>query len=361
MKKVLVINSSLEKSGLTKIIYYIAKYKKSSKYEFRILTLSPEPTSSDWEAFKDLGIELDSICIEERTNIFKLGKLLRKKVALYKPDLIHTHSLRGTLFTSLFLRRYKHFATLHSNVFDNYIDEFGIMKGVIYSLLEYFGFFLANYASVVSESIYNKIWFKRQVKIIRNGVDLDQFLLPSFEEKYQVRSTLSLPKDKIVIVSLGSLIPRKNPDFILDCFLNSKNNSNKLLLVIGNGPLEFQLKEKAKNNSNVIFIGKVNDPANYLICADYIISSSISEGLPNSIIEGISCGLFPLLSSIESHQELIKISNSPHLFFSLRSAEELIEIFETLKLISPVKNLYDFSAKNMVKQYEEVYHLALQI
>ena len=78
---------------------------------------------------------------------------------------------------------------------------------------------------------------------------------------------------------------------------------NGSLLIIGGGQLfnDYSLKNR---NKNIHFLGHKTNVENYFLISDYYISLSLSEGLPNSVLESLSFCKPAILSSIESHREI---------------------------------------------------------
>ncbi|WJY17141.1 glycosyltransferase [Pectobacteriaceae bacterium CE90] len=55
---------------------------------------------------------------------------------------------------------------------------------------------------------------------------------------------------------------------------------------------------------NVQFLGQRDNVFPYLVAADFFISPSYNEGLPNTVLEALSCGVHCILSDISPHEEL---------------------------------------------------------
>ena len=131
----------------------------------------------------------------------------------------------------------------------------------------------------------------------------------------------------------------------------------------GNGNLEKICKDELRNNKNVLFTGYINNIKEYLQASDYHVSTSLSEGLPNGVLEALSCGLPCVLSNISQHEYILEHTKNIGLFFETQNSENLQnkinDILKTdynLYSTNAVDLIQDkFSAKLMSKKYQKYY------
>ena len=165
----------------------------------------------------------------------------------------------------------------------------------------------------------------------------------------------------------GSLNERKNNIFILNFFNRYLNNNKGTLVFIGSGIEEKKLKDSI-TNKKIQILGSVNRPLDYLQQADVIISSSKSEGLPNSILEGLSCGLPAVLSNIPGHLEIkekmpdevfiYNLDNENDFMNKLNQALELLTKESKKEISEKLKE--NFSAEIMSRKYQNLYLKSLE-
>ncbi len=103
-------------------------------------------------------------------------------------------------------------------------------------------------------------------------------------------------REPIEIISIGSLIERKNHSVILNASALAKSESQKDIKVtfIGDGPLYGRLKNMAKelNMSLTIYRKMKNEKIpTFLRNSDIFIMASKKEGNPKALLEAMSCGL----------------------------------------------------------------------
>ncbi|MCF8254256.1 MAG: glycosyltransferase family 4 protein [Bacteroidia bacterium] len=352
-RKIAIVHSSLDRGGLTKIIFYISKYINKSEFEIRIYTFSEASFISELPLF--VREKIIVVCLNIGNDQLGLIKNLRNEIENYNPDLIHTHSFRGSLYTSVFLAKYLHLATIHGNLSANYVASYGSFKGKWIAFLEEYAFNKAAYKSIVSSSLVSYLKQKSNGRIIDNGIDSNLFSCLPLIKKIDLKASLGFSSKLKILVTHGGINKIKNIDFFLEAFVSSFTQFSFLVLVIGTGESEFELREKYKNRGDIIWLGYQEYPAPYLQIADYYISASLSEGMPNSALEALSCGLYPILSDIPAHQDLVSKSGVPHRLFSPTKSSELIQIFNNMPEPTPFKSNYDFSVERMVKEYEDFY------
>ena len=67
-------------------------------------------------------------------------------------------------------------------------------------------------------------------------------------------------------------------------------------------------------------IGHVQE---YLGASNYFISASLAEGLPNSVLEAMACGLPCILSNIPPHVEIHEMNKDSSLMFDIKDVKGL--------------------------------------
>src|SRR5699024_156477 len=121
--------------------------------------------------------------------------------------------------------------------------------------------------------------------------------------------------------------------------------------------------KKIATNSNIIFLGNVNNVRDYLRYADYYISASKSEGLPNSVLEAASSNLEMILSDIPQHKEIFEEVEYKPFYFEANNYRELSKIITDsinnkqtgyIQLNNEIK--LHFSNEIMSNNYQEIYY-----
>ena len=136
----------------------------------------------------------------------------------------------------------------------------------------------------------------QEIAVIYNGVDLDQFY--PLENKAM--------SNKLKLISTGRLIERKGYAYLIEAL---RDTSEVELTLIGEGDLYEMLNNLAqKYNVPVKFLGRVNheDIAKHLRTADVFVQPSLNEGMSNSVLEAMACGLPIIATDTGGSSELVK-------------------------------------------------------
>lgn len=361
MKKIVYIISTLKKTGPTLVLFNIIKNLDSNKFKPFVVTLSPEPADTMIKEFKSLNIDI--FCIDlNRIKGFLFGGFKIKKIMKdINPDIVHSHCFRSSLLSALFLRGYKRIVTVHCDYKTDFMMAYGRFLGyLMYLLMHYSLKKIKNNVccSKILADLLNEKYPYMNFKYADNGVDTEKFY--PITDKSNLRNKLVLPSDKKIFIWVGAFIDRKNPLTLVKA-IKRLNQDNIFFIFCGSGDLEQNSKKELLNNKNVLFTGTISNVDEYLKAADYYISTSFSEGLPNSVLEAMACGLSVILSDIPQHKYILK--NTNNFYFKTGDSQDLADkIKSVLKenyekhskdSVNIVKN--NFSAENMSLKYQKYY------
>lgn len=146
-----------------------------------------------------------------------------------------------------------------------------------------------------------------KVHVISRGVDRSRF---HHIDQHQARTALGLPLDTRLLLWVGRMVPVKGLDVLLRAFADEQvQRSGARLLLVGDGPLRGKLERLARKlgiSERVTFVGPVAhaDLPNWFAAADRVVLPSLSEGVPNVLLEGLACGTPFLSSNVGSVAEL---------------------------------------------------------
>lgn len=189
-------------------------------------------------------------------------------------------------------------------------------------LLKYIGTDFMSCSDLASQWMFPNIC-KANIRVLKNGVDLNRF---RFDEtkRAEIRTTLGVA-DKLVIGHVGRFAYQKNHDFLIDVFAQvKKQNANSILLLVGEGVLQNEIKAKVDAlglTESVIFYGTSTNVAELFATMDIFVLPSHFEGLPIVGVEAQAAGL-PTIFSTEITREAKLLESTVYMPIDGNSAAE---------------------------------------
>lgn len=145
---------------------------------------------------------------------------------------------------------------------------------------------------------------RERVTVIRNGIDASVFS--------------PLPRPAVVgqparIGSVGRLIRQKGFDVLIEAFRRVQEVRRAHLVIVGEGEERRELEAAAKGLDVELpgFAGRAEDVAGFLRGLDLFVLSSRFEGLPNSLLEAMSCGVRTVATDVHGVREATGGAISP--------------------------------------------------
>jgi len=181
-----------------------------------------------------------------------------------------------------------------------------------------------------------------KIRVLRNGVDLYLFRPLNRSE---LRAKFDLTGH--VLLSVGNLVPLKGQALIITAL---QLLPEATLLIIGSGPLEKSLRERARQSGVADRVRFITPVAQERLCeyynvADVLVLPSEHEGWPNVLLESMACGTPVLASNIPSAQEIVGSIDAGRLLPE-RSAEAIAASARELLASPPERHKTRLYAEN---------------
>lgn len=178
----------------------------------------------------------------------------------------------------------------------------------------------------------------------------------STTKRDETRKELGLDNKSNVLGFVGRLSYEKNLFTLFDSFAAAvKSDSSLKLVLVGEGPLEFELKNRAGElgiNDKVIFCGFRNDIGNILSSIDIFVLPSFIEGTSNALLQAMMGSRAILCSNIPGNREIVT-NDYEALMINPKDRDgftnAILQLFSDEKL----KNRLGRNARNTAAQYEE--------
>lgn len=367
MKKIVYIVSTLKKSGPTNQLFNIINNLDRSIFEPYLITLSPEPENSRWGDYEALDVKLISLNLSRLQGVFSAKNKLSTLIRKIQPNLIHTQGFRADVLSASLNIDLPKIATVRNFPQVDFVMAYGKLVGgwmvgrQIQSLNQ-----LDRTIGVSNAVVKNlkNLYEVNNTSVVQNGVDTLIYSPVDEIEKKALRRKLKLDESKKIWIVSGTLIDRKDPLFLIDIWMKQKAIcTDNLLVFIGGGDLLHICVAKIKDEQNIKIVGDISNVVDYIRAADFYLSSSKAEGLPNAAIEAMACGLPGLLSDIEPHKEIHAMSPDIGYLYILNDKESFVSAFEALTQANYLKYSKaalelvenELSAQIMSRKYQSIY------
>ena len=287
--------------GVEAVVMNYYRHIDHSKIQFDFIC-DDDSTNIPYEEIEKLGGKV--ILIPPYQKVLKYHKELKKVLKEGNYKIVHSHINTLSVF-SLWAAKsagvpiriaHSHSTSNKSEWKKNLLKQFlkpfsKVFANTYFSCTEHAGRWLFG----------NKTFDKGLVTVINNGIDVDSY---AFNEKIrnEKRKELNFKDTDLVIGHIGRFMKQKNHEFLIDVFneLYKENNNYKLML-IGQGPLEDEIKQKVKDldiENAVIFLGQKTDANKYYQAMDLFLFPSLYEGLGMVFVEAQAAAL-PSIASTE--------------------------------------------------------------
>ncbi|MDD2287195.1 MAG: glycosyltransferase family 4 protein [Paludibacter sp.] len=260
-------------------------------------------------------------------------------------EIVNSHWLLPQGFVGALLRKFfdfKHVITLHSSEitfakripFGRVITMFTINNAdVIVSVSRH-------RANELLEMIPSKNRFdvQKKIKIIPMGVDVSDLMDENEIKNLRARHNI---EQKNVILFVGRLVEVKGCKYLIQAMnLITRSFDDVILLIVGNGPLENELRSLVKEyqlDNYIRFEGFVNPEqiheyysiADLLVFPSIVDSSGFDEGLPVVLLEALAFGKPIVSTKVKGALEVIKDGQNG-VFVEEKSPEQIAEKIKEL-------------------------------
>ena len=365
--KILYIVSSLHNCGPTNQLLYLLTNLDKRKFDPVILTLNSEKDQTRILEFENLGISIHQSQVLSKYHLIKILTNILSHIKKINPDIIHTQGTRPDFISGLLLNDYIRISTLRSFPQDDYGKTYNFIATKILLKLHEIAFSRINAIVGVSQAVsknLSTISKLNKIMTIENSYQDLRTKQCELENHEYLMKSLNLQKGDIIFLTAGGLIARKDPLWLINFWAkNFSMKSNIKLFILGDGPLFSECKLASRNSENIKILGNVNNIYPFLKLADFFISTSHAEGLPNAVLEALGEGKTCILSGIEPHKEISRKFSEGIILYELNNEKSLINVLSRLdplkarsraRLVSETLTK-NYNAKRMALKYEELY------
>lgn len=281
----------------------------------------------------ELGREVKPI--QDLVALAKLVRLFRRE----RPDVVHTHlSKAGFLgrLAALSSGTPVMIHSLHGTVFNGYFE--GLKAKLFLALERFLGHrsdaILTDTSLVRDDVIQNDIAPPNRVLVVPLGLDLSQFAdVSGF--RGVLRKHLGLAPHVRIVGMIARLVPVKGVDVFLDAAKKVVDEVGDVHFVVaGGGSLHNELVERARTlgiADHVALLGFWRDLRELYADFQMLALSSLSEGCPVAVLEGMAAGLPIVASAVGGVPDVVRDGVNGLLFPSRDAAALAAGILELLR------------------------------
>lgn len=163
--------------------------------------------------------------------------------------------------------------------------------------------------SVQQALIDNEGLPKHRVELVYNGVDLDDLASAPAGARHAIRSEFGFSNDDFVAVQVARLHELKDHQTALRAINDARQSCPPIrLLIVGEGEERSAIEQtirELKLHEHVVLAGSRCDVSHLLAASDAFLLTSISEGIPLTVIEAMAAELPVVSTAVGGLPEMI--------------------------------------------------------
>lgn len=295
------------------------------------------------EKLDKMGIKhyvISDIASKKPDVIFRTFIQIRKIIKDEKITVIHSHHRMAALYAEIIADKdIVKIANAHNTFHDKkWLTKFAYRNTNLIAVGEMVKRNLTDYFKLS----------QNQVEVIHNAVK-------PFEKNIEKIEILNQEKQKgyTLIGNIGRLSEQKGMEyFIYAASKTHKINSKVKFIIVGEGEDKEKLKELVRQKrieEYVMFLGYRSDIQNVISQMDFIVLSSLWEGLPLTPIEAFSVGKTVIATNVDGTPEIVQDGENGYLV----EPKDVDGLAKKMEYLSKDVNKRKELAKKAKKRYEE--------
>jgi glycosyltransferase involved in cell wall biosynthesis len=293
--KIVHVVYSLEMGGAESLVAQLCRLQRANGHTVTIAAYSKLGTLGETLRGEGFRIDVLGTAPVPRTMLRYLS-LLRN----LRPDVVHCHNPAPTLQAAVGARlagASSVISTRHSLV----APPFETAAEIKYNLISWFCDWVVGICDATCNNLrHTPLARKKRIIRVYNGAERLSVVPP--EERPQ--------RSGFTLVFVGRLAKVKDLSTLVNAIALALPRVPDLhLWVVGDGPERGPLEAlaaKLEISANVVFWGERHDVARFFSSADVFTMSSVSEGLPMSLLQAMSVGLPAIVTDVGGMAEVVR-------------------------------------------------------
>ncbi len=359
MKKTTILFTiwSFGYGGAERFVLNIIKRLSKEKYSFIIFSDS-QKDGPLMKEFVEAGAKVYSATYHRFKHPIRHRKELMKIIIEENVDIVHANDDLNMIFPLLANKRRAIFiAHSHNTVFrftNNKIISFALSHLIKRYISRH-----ADYRVGCSDLAGIALFGKRKYSVILNGIELDRFSF-NIKKRMDLRQTLNIQEDSVVILNIGRLVKQKNHEFLIEVFRKfNERKRNSYLVIIGDGVDREKLRQKADESGvgeKIFILSGRKDVSDYYNLADFFVMPSLYEGMPMTSIEAQANGLKCIFSNAITKEA---DHNGASIFLPLSCGPEkwsdIMLNLDTKRNTNACGKIIEYDIREVTKKVDDLY------
>ncbi len=306
MPKVLRIINRLNLGGPTYNAAYLSKYLAPEFETMLVAGIKEDDEESSEFIVTDMGLQPVYIPEMRREINFTNDRIayqkIKKLIAEFKPDIVHTHAAKAGTLGRLAAANsgvpvILH--TFHGHVFHSYFNP---LKTAVFKSVERYlskrSTAIIAISDIQKEELCaeHKVCKPSQTVVIPLGFDLTRFQTDQQTKRNAFRTEYKIEDDTVAVAIIGRIVPVKNHELFIRSFAAVKASYNGKVkgFIIGDGDDRSKMEQIAVSlgltSDDLVFTSWIFDVDRPLAGCDIVAMTSLNEGTPVSLIEAQAAG-----------------------------------------------------------------------
>ena len=249
----------------------------------------------------------------------KVYRQLKRVMSTEHFDLVHCHTPMGGVMARLAAHSTKTGPVIYTAHGFHFFKDAPLINWLCYYPMEKFLSHFTDEQICINLEDYERARKKFHAKHVSYipGVGLDTNKIQPAIDINAKKLELGLPADRLILLSTGELIQRKNHETVIRAIGKFKAECPELIksedmkfhyVICGHGKLEEYLKKLAEAlqvNDCITFLGYREDMMEIYQIANLFLFPSFQEGLPMALLEAMAYGLPVICSDIRGSRDLM--------------------------------------------------------
>lgn len=303
----------------------------------------------------------------------KIYKQLKKLMQTEHFDIVHCHTPMGGVIARLAAYSTKTTPVIYTAHGFHFYTGASIINWLCYYPMEKFLSYFTDEQICINKEDYERAKKHLHSKYIDYipGVGINIEKIKRSVDITQKREELGFSKDRIILLSSGELIKRKNHETIIRAiahlkqqvaFSSEESTIDFHYIICGHGILSeylHKLAEELHVSDSISFLGYREDMMEIFQIADLFLFPSYQEGLPMALLEAMAYGIPVICSDIRGSNDLMEKCTDTQPFnyckggIMVNHADDISSYSQAINLLLHDKQLmHDMGDKNRLRARE---------